>query len=83
MKRIMQIALVAASTAATVWAQPAKELTVKTRSGWVQGIDQEGTKAFLGIPYAKTERFMPPKPADKWKGVRVCDHWGPQAMQMT
>ena len=83
MKRIMMIALVAALTAASVWAQPAKELTVKTRSGWVQGIDQEGTKAFLGIPYAKTERFMPPKPADKWKGVRVCDHWGPQAMQST
>ena len=83
MKRIMMIALVAALTAATVWAQPAKELTVKTRSGWVQGIDQEGTKAFLGIPYAKTERFMPPKSADKWKGVRVCDHWGPQAMQNT
>ena len=39
--------------------------------------------AFLGIPYAKVECFMPPKPVDKWEGVRACDHWGPQAMQQT
>ncbi len=58
-------------------------MVVRTESGLVQGIDQEGTTGFLGIPYAKVERFMPPKPVDKWKGVRLCDHWGPQAMQNT
>ena len=58
-------------------------MVVRTESGLVQGINQEGTTGFLGIPYAKVERFMPPKPVDKWKGVRVCDHWGPQAMQNT
>ena len=56
---------------------------VKTQTGWVKGFEQEGTMAFLGIPYAQVERFMPPKPVEPWEGVRICDHWGPQAMQMT
>ena len=56
---------------------------INTTSGRISGTEQEGTMAFLGIPYAKVERFMPPKPVDKWDGVRVCDHWGPQAMQQT
>ena len=52
-------------------------------SGKVSGIMQEGAMAYLGIPYAKVERCMPPLPVDKWEGVRACDHWGPQAMQQT
>jgi len=63
--------------------QPADPLCVETHTGWVKGVEQEGTMAFLGIPYAKVERFMPPLPVEKWDSVRVCDHWGPQAMQMT
>ena len=62
-------------------AQSNDPMVVKTRSGLVKGIDQEGTMAFLGIPYATVERFMPPQPVKKWKGVRVCDHWGPMTMQ--
>ena len=56
---------------------------VSTTSGLVSGTVQEGTLAYLGIPYAKVERFMPPQPVDKWEGVRACDHWGPQVMQQT
>ena len=56
---------------------------VSTTSGQVSGIVQEGSLAYLGIPYAKVERCMPPLPVEKWQGVRVCDHWGPQAMQQT
>ncbi len=59
-----------------------QSMVVNTESGLVKGIDQEGSIGFLGIPYAKVERFMPPKPVDKWEGIRVCDHWGPQAMQI-
>ncbi len=58
-------------------------MIVSIESGKVKGFDQEGTMAFLGIPYAKVERFMPPLPVEKWDTVRVCDHWGPQAMQPT
>ena len=56
---------------------------INTTCGKVSGIIQEGSMAFLGIPYAKVERCMPPLPVDKWEGVRVCDHWGPQVMQRT
>lgn len=59
------------------------ELTVKINSGLIQGIEQEGTQAYLGIPYAEVERFMPPLPVKPWQGVRRCDHWGPQVMQFT
>ena len=58
-------------------------LVVKIHSGKVKGFEQEGTQAFLGIPYAKVERFMPPLPVEAWDSVRICDHWGPQAMQIT
>jgi para-nitrobenzyl esterase len=59
------------------------ELTVKITSGLIQGIEQESTLAFLGVPYAEVERFMPPLPVKPWQGVRRCDHWGPQVMQFT
>ena len=68
---------------ATATAQSDNLTVVKTKSGKVSGITQEGTMAFLGIPYAKVERFMPPQTPDRWKGVKPCDHWGPQAMQQT
>ncbi len=58
-------------------------LVVETKSGWVKGFMQEGSIAFLGIPYAKIERFQPPLPVTPWDTLMVCDHWGPQAMQMT
>ena len=58
-------------------------MVVNTTSGKVKGFDQEGTTTFLGIPYAKVERFMPPQPVEKWDTVMLCDHWGPQAMQNT
>ena len=60
-----------------------KENVVRIESGLVQGFDHEGSLGFLGIPYAKVERFMPPMPVDKWDTVMVCDHWGPMTMQPT
>ena len=60
---------------------PADPLTVRTKAGLVRGIEEEGTLAFKGIPYAKVERFLPPRPVDEWDTVMVCDHFGPQVMQ--
>lgn len=56
---------------------------VSTQSGLISGTVQEGTLAYLGIPYARVERFMPPLPVEPWDSIRPCDHWGPQAMQHT
>ncbi|MBR4233208.1 MAG: carboxylesterase/lipase family protein [Bacteroidales bacterium] len=56
-------------------------MVVKTTKGKVQGVEEEGTIAFKGIPYAKIERFMPPQETAAWDTVMVCDKYGPYAMQ--
>jgi para-nitrobenzyl esterase len=81
MRRIVFAVLMTMS--ALCFAQVNEHPVVKTQSGQVQGIIQEGSMAFLGIPYAKVERFMPPQPVVKWNGTRVCDKYGPQAMQQS
>ena len=68
---------------ALILADETDPYVVRIKSGLIKGFDQEGSMAFLGIPYAKVERFMPPLPVDSWDDVRVCDHWGPQVMQNT
>ena len=83
MGKRMFLALAALLLSAMSWAQAGTGLVVNTQSGIIKGVEQEGTLAFLGIPYATVERFMPPKPVAHWEGVKVCDHWGPQAMQPT
>lgn len=80
MKKIA-LAFLTACMAACTTPPPADPFVVETQSGLVKGFDQDGTMAFLGIPYAHVERFMPPQPVEKWDTVRICDHWGPQTMQ--
>jgi len=54
---------------------------VATKYGKVRGYIDDGIFAFKGIPYAKAERFMPPKAPDKWDDVKQTTIYGPQAMQ--
>lgn len=82
MKKLLLFLCLTLSFAMSVMAQKAKKnYTVRIESGLVQGFAQEGTEAYLGIPYAKVERFMPPLPVEPWDSVMQCNHWGPQAMQ--
>ena len=83
MKTRLIMAMAAVLISIASMAQTNDPMVVSTKSGLVKGIDQEGSMAFLGIPYAKVERFMPPQPVKKWKGIRNCDHWGPMTMQQT
>ena len=53
----------AALTAAVCSCAPSDPFIVRTKDGKVKGIEENGTMAFLGIPYAKVERFMPPSPS--------------------
>ena len=80
MKKLSLILTALLMTFTTASAQENKEI-INTTCGPVSGIIQEGTMAWLGIPYAKVERFMPPQPVKKWKSVRKCDKWGPMTMQ--
>jgi len=55
--------------------------TVETTSGRVQGIVNSGIREFKGIPYGAPtggkNRFMPPRKAASWTGVRECFAHGP------
>lgn len=55
---------------------------VKTTSGDISGVNDEGIFTFKGIPYAKAERFMPPQLPDAWEGIRECTEFGPVAKQI-
>ena len=79
MKRVAFL-LCSLMLAVSVCGQQADDMVVQTASGKVRGFNQDGSMAFLGIPYAKVERFMPPLPVDSWDGVRDCNKWGPQVM---
>ena len=59
-----------------------QNLVVKTTSGDVLGSFNDSVYAFKGIPYAKAERFMPPKNPDPWDGVLECKNFGPVAKQI-
>ena len=80
MKKLSLILTILLMAITMVSAQENKEI-INTTCGPVSGIIQEGTMAWLGIPYAKVERFIPPQPVKKWKSVRKCDKWGPMTMQ--
>lgn len=65
-------------------AAPVPTGAVQTASGAVRGTRANGVSKFLGIPYgADTSalRFMPPKPAPAWTGVRDCTHFGASSPQ--
>src|SRR4051794_33162844 len=56
-----------------------------TTSGRVRGTAEDGTVAFLGIPYARppfgVRRFGLPVPEPAWEGVRDATAYGPTAPQ--
>jgi len=59
--------------------------TTNTTHGKVKGVDKLGCLQFRGIPFATpplgTLRWQPPKPADKWDGVRDATEFGPTCPQ--
>ena len=59
--------------------------TASTRTGRVEGIDQNGLMVFKGIPYAAPPvgalRWMPPRPAAAWSGTRDARSFAPVSHQ--
>ena len=62
-----------------------KELIVRTRSGAVRGIYEQGVAAFKGIPFAAPPvgqlRFAAPVPPQSWDGVREASTFSPTPPQ--
>ena len=54
---------------------------VPTREGKIQGFLDGDVYTFLGVPYAKAERFMPPQAPDSFDGIKMCRTYGPKAPQ--
>lgn len=55
---------------------------VRTTQGIVQGITVDGITSYLGIEYARAERWQLPGDAPRWDGVRAHDRPGPACPQM-
>jgi para-nitrobenzyl esterase len=66
-------------------AAQSNELIATTTAGKVRGAAEKGVNAFKGIPYGGAtggaNRFMPPKPAEPWLGVRDALKLGTTAPQ--
>ena len=56
-----------------------------TRSGKIEGVEQDGVLVFRGIPFAApptgARRFRPPVREDAWDGVRDATSFGPESAQ--
>ena len=72
------------ATAIPVVAQVASPIA-ETNTGRVRGATHEGIHSFRGIPYGAStggqNRWLPPKPATAWTGVRDALDYGPRAPQ--
>ena len=77
--------VVAAALALVACGADSDELTVETSGGTLRGMLQEGTRAWLGIPYAAQPvaalRWKPTRPAEPWSGVREAVAVGAQCPQ--
>jgi para-nitrobenzyl esterase len=62
------------------------EPVIKTSLGLVRGLEQNGVLTFLGVPYGAptggTSRFLPPRPAAAWSGVRDAREYGDSCPQV-
>lgn len=62
------------------------EPVVQTTAGKVRGREKNGVMIFSGIPYGADcdgeNRFLPPKPASCWSGIRDCTENGAIAWQI-
>jgi para-nitrobenzyl esterase len=76
--------VLSAAITGSVQAQSPSAL-VRTTQGAVTGLRQDGSSAYLGIPYAAPPvgelRWRPPVPAPKWHGTRKADRFGPNCVQ--
>lgn len=62
-----------------------RTVLARTCTGWVRGVCEEKIRVFKGIPYGADtggeNRFMPPRPRARWRGVRDALAYGPSAPQ--
>lgn len=79
---ILFLSLLLASCATQATSSASDETLVRTASGLVSGVDNDGILRYLGIPYAEAkERFVPASPVTPWEGVFEATSFGPMSPQ--
>ena len=58
------------------------DVRVETRVGWLEGVCSHGVIRWLGVPYARADRFAAPQAVAPWKGVRPARAFSPQCPQL-
>ncbi|MAY78854.1 carboxylesterase/lipase family protein [Citromicrobium sp. WPS32] len=83
---IATLALGAPAAAQDSAEPPAATPVVETEAGKVQGLEQGGIDAFLGVRYAAPPlgelRFQPPEKPEAWDGVADATGYGAPCMQL-
>ncbi|MGW8063134.1 carboxylesterase/lipase family protein [Streptomyces ziwulingensis] len=69
-----------AQSSTSAGSRPASDV-VQTSHGKVRGTDRTGYDAWLGIPYARADRWQAPRSAAKWSGVRDATSFGDRCAQ--
>ena len=76
MKKTILMAAMAICCFSACTQQKAEDVTlqVKTQYGILEGIEEDGVKKFLGVPFAQPPvgelRWKAPKPVQAWEGIR-------------
>ena len=56
-------------------------LLLQTGCGMLRGLRRSGCRCFLGVPYARAERFAYARSAERWEGVLDATRFGPACPQ--
>jgi para-nitrobenzyl esterase len=74
-----------AAAALCLFSASAWSRTVKTESGALQGIEQDGVHIYKSVPFAAPPfgdlRWRPPQPVPPWAGVRKAVEFAPACLQ--
>ena len=73
---ILSMLLVISIMPAALAANAVNAAMVTVDSGKLLGLENNGVYSFLGIPYAKAERFQQPERNEPWDGVRTALTYG-------
>jgi len=73
---ILGAVLLCSATAMAAEYDAANPPVADTAQGQVLGFMDEGTFAFLGIPYATAGRFEEPQKVEPWEGIRSAQTYG-------
>lgn len=82
---MIRFGLLAAATALSLAAIPARAVPISISSGVIDGTREGGAMVYRGIPFASPPvgelRWREPQPPAPWNGVRVADRFSPVCVQ--